>query len=450
MGALGQRYLHTIITNFLLKLVVGLAISVVTARALGPSGRGEYNLVVLVITLMTTLLNFGIPASNTYFVAQKKIGKEKLLKASFLIAVAVSLLSFVLLYVLFSFGLLKYLFPVETLTPAAIASLAIIPVVFFNLFAQGIIVGENKIYLNNYIYLASQTCLAVTLTVAYLLGFLSVSLSIVLFAVSNFVAFAIIVFSYRSIIFTPSSSAMGWGEYKQVFGFSIVLQAGNIIQFFNYRLDTFLVNIYLGTMSVGLYVLAVNLVEILWILSSSMASVLLPTVAGKHEFSKKIAVKAAIASFAVTLGAGILALPLAPYAITFLFGKEFAGSIMPFFILLPGVTLFSITNVLAAYMTGVGKPGFNTGIALVALVFTILLDIALIPRFGISGAAFASSVSYTILTLLSLWIFVRLSGLTWAECIEFARSFKDDLRSMRNRAGLKLRTVISTNRTNGL
>lgn len=443
MGVLGRNYLHTVVTNVILKLFVGLAISVITARALGPEGRGEYNLLILIITTLTTLFNFGIPASNTYFVAKKKIEKEKLLRASFSIAAWLSIFSFLLLVALYYTKYLHYLFPVEKLTATMIASFAIIPIVFFNVFAQGIIVGENKIYLNNYIYLASQSTQAVTLGIAYALGLLSVQVAIALFAISNLVSFIIIGVSYRSAISALALHKMEWSEYKQLFVFSLPLQTGNIIQFLNYRLGAFIVNFFLGTTSVGLFFMAVNLVEILWLLSTSMAAVLLPTVAAEHEQSKRISVKAAVASFAVTFCAGIVAFAVAPFLIVLLFGKEFAGSVLPFLILLPGIVVFSITNVLAAYMTGIGKPGFNTTIAFVALIFTVTLNILLIPRFGISGAAIASSVSYCIISSLSLLIFVRLAGLTFRECVEYTFSLKDDLRSIGKNARSKLFSMVS-------
>ncbi len=442
MGVFGKNYLHTVVTNVILKLVVGLVISVVTARALGPEGRGEYNLLILIITTLTTLFNFGIPGSNTYFVAQKKIEKGKLMRGSFLIALWLSAFCFLLLFVLYRVDYLRYLFPVDKLTMTMVLSFAVVPIVFFNVFAQGIIVGENRIYLNNYIYLGSQTTQAVTLAAAYALGILSVQLAIALFAVSNLVSFGIIGVSYRATLFDFASHKMDWREYKQLLVFSAPLQLGNIIQFLNYRLGAFIVNYFLGAAAVGLFFMALNLVEILWLLSTSMAAVLLPTVAAQHEQSKKISVKAAAASFALTIAAAVLALPIAPFAIVHLFGKDFAGSVLPFLILLPGIAIFSVTNVLAAYMTGIGKPGLNTLISFVALVFTVVLNLLLIPRFGISGAAAASSVSYIILSCLTVIIFVKLSGLTWRETVDFISSLRYDFESITARTRVQLRSLM--------
>jgi Na+-driven multidrug efflux pump len=48
---------------------------------------------------------------------------------------------------------------------------------------------------------------------------------------------------------------------------------------------------------------------------------------------------------------------------------------------------------------------------LVALLVNIGLNILLIPRMGVSGAALASAVSYTLNALVVLTAFLRISGL---------------------------------------
>jgi len=48
-------------------------------------------------------------------------------------------------------------------------------------------------------------------------------------------------------------------------------------------------------------------------------------------------------------------------------------------------------------------------------VVTLVLDVALIPRYGFAGAAVASSVAYTVTLLVDLFWVVRHSSLTVAE-----------------------------------
>jgi len=59
----------------------------------------------------------------------------------------------------------------------------------------------------------------------------------------------------------------------------------NVAQFLNYKLDVFVVGFFAGTASVGRYTLAVSLAQLLWLMSNSVASVLLPKVAASTASS---------------------------------------------------------------------------------------------------------------------------------------------------------------------
>jgi O-antigen/teichoic acid export membrane protein len=439
MGILGRNYLHTLVSNFVLKFGIGLVIGVVTARGLGPAGRGEYALLALIITTVTTLLNFGIPGTNTYFTAQKRFGKELLYKASIILALVISVVSFVILYLLYQFNLFYILFPADKLSLPIIASLGIIPIVLFNLFGQSIIVGENKIVLNNYITLSSQSALAITLAFMYVMTTLTVTTAIVAFALSHLLAFAIVVKTSFPRLSNVLRAHIPWHDYRTMLTYSITLHVGNLTQFFNYRLDAFIVNYFLGTAAVGLYLIASALGETLWLVSGSMANVLLPTIAGQHEKSKEIAVKAAIGIFVLSLVGGALAFLVGPTLIPLLFGKEFIGSVAPFLILVPGVVIFTITNVLSAYLAGVGKVRYTASISFISFLFTVFLDIFLIPRYGIEGAAIASFISYALSTALTMTAFMKASGLMGKDIIRITKSMSLDFRSIFDRLQEKIK-----------
>jgi hypothetical protein len=50
------------------------------------------------------------------------------------------------------------------------------------------------------------------------------------------------------------------------------------------------------------------------------------------------------------------------------------------------------------------------------------VNLVLIPQFGILGAATASSISYGLTALLTLIVFIRLTGRGWAETLIIRRS----------------------------
>lgn len=188
---------------------------------------------------------------------------------------------------------------------------------------------------------------------------------------------------------------------------------GNLAQFLNYRLDVFFVSALIGQGAVGLYVLAVNLAQLLWLLPYAVSTVLLPKVAGNQQLTATnafLSAQAARLSFWVSLMAGIFLSLLVIISLPLVYGQAFRSSVAPFLWLVPGVVAMGHTFVLASYIAGIGKPQINLFISLVGLLVTVTLDLLLIPHFHIVGAALASTVSYSVSTMLTIRYFQRESA----------------------------------------
>ena len=111
------------------------------------------------------------------------------------------------------------------------------------------------------------------------------------------------------------------------------------------------------------------------------------------------------------LGVGIAAFAIiGPIAIPFLYGNRYDGAIKPLLILLPGLLMMALYQLLTRNFTSRGKQEINIIAACVALTLNVSLNIFLIPRFGISGAALANGLSYGTAALTLLVAFVRDSG----------------------------------------
>ena len=103
--------------------------------------------------------------------------------------------------------------------------------------------------------------------------------------------------------------------------------------------------------------------------------------------------------------------------ILLLYGSEFLPSVRPLWILLPGIVSLSVYKVLGNEIAGRGKPVINSIALGVSLVVNFFLNWLLIPRWGISGAAFASTVSYTVTAVMTLVVFTKMSGNSWFDTI---------------------------------
>jgi len=89
---------------------------------------------------------------------------------------------------------------------------------------------------------------------------------------------------------------------------------------------------------------------------------------------------------------------------------------------LPGILFYTITSIVSSHFAGRGRPGINAIISSIAFVVTIILDILLIPRWGIIGASLATSFSYIISMLATVIFFNRVSKLGLKEILIFKRS----------------------------
>lgn len=76
------------------------------------------------------------------------------------------------------------------------------------------------------------------------------------------------------------------------------------------------------------------------------------------------------------------------------YGAAFAESTSSLKILLVGAVFASVAKVASVYLVTQGQMVSNVISVSAGVLVTIVLDILLIPRFGIEGASIATSVSY--------------------------------------------------------
>jgi len=175
------------------------------------------------------------------------------------------------------------------------------------------------------------------------------------------------------------------------------------------------VNYFLNATQLGLYALAVVISEALWQIPGAASLALFPRTArtvdrGATEFTcqlmHQILVIAAVLAAAIALGSWVF-VPL-------VFGQRFRPSVAVVWILLPGTLALSLGRVGVSDLAGRGKNGYSSVFSITALIVTVLLDLLLIPRMGIWGAAVASSAAYSTNALLILCALKYELKVTWS------------------------------------
>jgi len=182
------------------------------------------------------------------------------------------------------------------------------------------------------------------------------------------------------------------------------------VQFLNYRLDVYFVNAWQGLQAVGNYTMAVWLTQMLWLLPNAIGALVLQAAARAERPELALPEVCRITRLSVLLSAGG-GLALAVVAALFVppvLGEDFRGAIRPLVLLLPGVVAFTVTILLSAYLNGIRHQHLTTYVACGSLAVTVAADVLLIPRYGIAGAAIASSLSYVTSAVVTALVVRRL------------------------------------------
>ena len=107
----------------------------------------------------------------------------------------------------------------------------------------------------------------------------------------------------------------------------------------------------------------------------------------------------------------------APFVIRIFFGDAFTGASPQLRLLALGAFGVIGMKILGNALTAQRRPELESVVVAIAFAATIGLDIALIPTFGGTGAAVASTVSYLVGGIAVAGVFVRVLGVDAAALV---------------------------------
>jgi len=186
-------------------------------------------------------------------------------------------------------------------------------------------------------------------------------------------------------------------SYRELFRYGLPIYPGTFTSFFSNRVDVYLLAFLVAEPSapLGYYSMAVTLAQLVFFFPSAVSSLFFPHVAGsaREEVDRQVPMVARV-TLLLTTGMALALVPGAVVLIRLLL-PAFEPSLPALFVLLPGVVALSHSKVLTSYLAGLGKTVWTSSVNVGALVLNVVVNLILIPRFGILGAAAASLISYS-------------------------------------------------------
>lgn len=402
----------TLFSNALI-FIISLLSAVVLSRFLGPSGRGVVDVANNFLSFAILIFGWGLSLANVNVVGRERAKLSSVLGNNLLLALP-TLLLLIPCYFLNEHFQFQFLRGIST--EQFILALLSIPIMNLKAGLLNVILGLQDMVEYNRLNVLDRVAGLFLLT-SFLILRPTPTSAILATLLSALLIGGLAL--YRIHRRYEVSMTIDFPIMRQLLSYGIQSIIGNTIQKLNYRLDIFIVNFYLPLSSVGVYGVAVTLAEILWGLSGSIATVILPRAAASgdsremHEFTNRITriSLTLITSFSLCLA--LVSKPL----IHLMFGSQFLPAVSALLWLLPGVAIFSVSNILANYLAGAGQLMKNTYSAIVSSLVTISLDLWLIPKLGINGASIATSISYTSFTLMTLFFYTRFTQSRWQDVL---------------------------------
>ena len=407
--------------------VAALVGDVIVARALGPDGKGTFALVLNLTSLGAIVLALGMERSLAVFAGRSLEVARRAFANSVLwtlVAGGLGVLAIVALYGPTQpdhqpSGLLAPLLPNLSAAGLWTGALALPGELAYGIGLIGLL-GRQQVVAYNVVRFVRRGALAILLVPVLLIGRVEIEVVLVLNLVALALTVAGIVWSMlRAGIVSASISPALLVEQLSFGGRTVV---GTVAERLHFRANTFLLNAVIGVAATGVFSVSLALAETLWYLPAAFGTVLFARAIAGGRGGAAIASEMTRTMLAVMIVGAIPLWLFAPAMVEFVYGHAFAAAGVALQIMLPGVLAYSVVMVLENPIIAWGAPGRLTAVLVAGLIINLAANVALIPQFGMNGAAAASTISYSATAVLVLILYRMLSGQGLRETLVIRRA----------------------------
>lgn len=392
--------------------------SILIARMLGAAGQGEYSLYMNLLTLSILVVGMGIPSGLVHFIASGKLER----KQTFSILLTTTLI--LTLLIVGGFVIFSNLLPINSFFPSLLQQnnvwLWVLLMHFlghiFLAFFQAIFQAEERFgSISLFTILGSISLLG--LYSVYYFKWIDVTLTPIQWIISSLLFIILLqTLLFKITLYKQSPDYFRfqrceWKVARPLLVFSLTAFSANLVQFFNYKLDVWIVHYFdQDTSQLGVYTLAVSLAQLVWLLPGAIHGVMY------SDFSKealqlshiKRTSKTGWYLLAYAIFVSTIGYFLAREVVAKWFGESFSSVPEIIGILCLGIIPISAGLALSAFFAGIQKISINLKGSLIGLALCAIFDFILIPKMGIKGAAWATVISYNATILFYILMFVKI------------------------------------------
>ena len=371
-------------------IVLGLVNTILLARWLGPSGVGEYFLLLRLVMVLTVLAGFGLRQSANVFSGHHEAWAGQIhsimLRFTLLAWVATAVVGAGLIF------LAQQILQLDLSQKWVWMSFIILPMSLYANVWNGMMIGRGRIWQLNLVQLVTSAAFPL-LTLVFVIGQSGGALSamVIYLAVTMLQSFIMLTMAFRMSAGGSDAEKPPANLSRQMLSFGLRGYPGSIADLLWQHIPVFLLNHFHGTTAVGIFSIAQQLVE----------KLLLPIQAMQDAIFKKVSllsgrsaidavnryVRLTWLTMAVLTLTGVIFMP---WAVMLLFGETYLKTAQVCRLLLPGTIIMSAGLLMAVYcLVELRRPGLLSIFGWIHALTNLLLSLLLIPRYAEVGAALA-------------------------------------------------------------
>ena len=409
-----KRNIKLVFSTNALMLSSGVVTSLLSAWALGPSGRGDLMVVLMWPAIFSMVAQVGLPQAYRFWIARRPECVSALFSNGVIFTLVMGLLTL---------GLAELLIPhlIGERSPEVLRLtriyLLVIPVHLLTDLTRGLLEGARRftwVGALRLILFGVQLASYIALWWIGKLTVASASYTMLASLTASLIVSLIAVWSELHPKWRPSLSELGTSLRYGVRDYP-----GILTEFVNWRLDLMMLVGMASNSALGLYVVALRLADITTTLAGSVGDALLPEVAASKNAAE--ATRVVTRSLRLTLCAHLLILvPLwiaAPHILRFAYGARFVEVTNVLRLLMFASVVWSAGAIVISGLNGLGHPGLSAIARIAAALVMVVALVTLLPRRGIQGAALSSIVGYSVMFLVALFWLLRRRQITLWECL---------------------------------
>lgn len=408
MRKLSENILYSFLGEILL-FAFSFLLGVLTARFLGPAGRGSFWIIFNGCGLLTVIFSMRFRQSITYHLSKNRdmLGESVLygLLVGIVMVACVGITGTVFANILYS-----------TLLKGIETSWAIVGLICFSVYLWTLIISvlEGLMLFNAKAMFMGGSYLVKCLLVFVGLGHLKLEFSDLILFMG-----CVETIGYSAILGVMLGKAKHFqinvSSFQGMLRYSAGAFPGTVSDFYTLRIDAFFLNYFAGAAEVGIYSVAVSLAAMLLYVPAAIKSVLMPYIASLSD--REITARLSRLLLMVMSAMALILIPLVWMAVIPLYGKEFSFSRSLFLILFPGSMFWGVFLLLASDIEGRGLPWQVSVVSMITALLTVGLSAMLIPIWNSTGAAIVSSITQGISMILAIRLYKRIVGVSFEELL---------------------------------